>query len=135
MSSQLVLDNPHVKLYYHSDTQIVHHIYYPSIGGEPLKKALNTGVRLLKEHGAVKWLSDNSRIDSVTDEETRWINTHWLPSAMAAGWKYWALVVPQSTKARMNMNEFVTEFYEQGVRVMVFTDADEAMTWLKNVDK
>ena len=135
MNTETVINNKYVTLYFHHDKQIVHHIYHPGIGGEYLKEALLRGVDLLQEHGAFKWLSNNSDIDPHTDEETEWINSVWLPKAIQAGWKYWALVVPESTAGRMNMNEFVTSFYNKGVRVMVFTNADKAMQWLIEIDK
>lgn len=50
-------------------------------------------------------------------------------------WKYWALVVPHSLAGRINMNEFVQAFYNQGVRVLVVTDPTEAMHWLETVDQ
>lgn len=134
MATITVLDNAHVTLYFHEDTKIVHHIYHPPIGGEYLKEELNTGIDLLLKYNACKWLSDNRAIDGHTEEETDWINTDWLPRAIGSGWKYWALVVPHSIKARMNMAEFVDAFYDMGVRVMVFTDPDKAMGWIENVD-
>lgn len=135
MPTITVLDNEHVTLYYHEDEKIVHHIYHPSIGGNALREALNTGVDLLKQYDATKWLSDNREIAGHTEEETDWINQNWLPNAIDAGWKYWALVVPHSYAARINMNEFVTSFYDMGVRVMVFVDPDEAREWLLEVDQ
>jgi hypothetical protein len=134
MSGMTVLDNDAVTLYYHHDKKMVHHIYKPSIGGERLKDALNTGVDLLRKYGATKWLSDNRAIEAHTQEETEWINSNWLPQAIDAGWKYWALVVPESILARMNMSEFVNSFYDMGVRIMVFNQPEEAMHWLENVD-
>ncbi|HML22380.1 MAG TPA: hypothetical protein PKD09_12075 [Aggregatilinea sp.] len=130
MATITALDNNYVSLYYHEDKGLVHHIYKPGIGGEYLKEALNRGTDLLRQYGATKWLSDNSRIDAHTEEETEWINTHWLPNAIDAGWKYWALVVPHDFAARLNMGEFVQAFYEMGVRVAVFTDPAEAMDWI-----
>ncbi|NLX09156.1 MAG: hypothetical protein GXY36_05835 [Chloroflexi bacterium] len=134
MSTITVLDNAHLTLMYHPDKKIVHHIYKPPIGGKYLKEGLNVGLDLLREHGACKWLSDNRAIDGHTEEETHWINTDWLPRVIEVGWKCWALVVPHSIKARMNMSEFVQAFYDMGVRVMVFTDPDEAMEWLDRID-
>ncbi len=131
MNTKTIIDNQHVKLFYHPDTKIVHHRYEATIGGKVLQEALNTGVELLKKYGAVKWLSDNRAISAHTDEEAEWVNTVWLPNAIAAGWKFWALVVPDSVIGRMNMNEFVQTFYEMNVRIMVTTDPDEAMGWLK----
>jgi hypothetical protein len=92
---------------------------------------LDRGVELLKEHGATKWLSDNRAMEPHNKADGEWVNTNWLPRAIAAGWKFWALVVPDSTMARMNMSQFVEEFYNHGVRVMVFIDIDEAMHWLE----
>jgi hypothetical protein len=134
MSTTTVIDNDYLTLFYHADKKIVHHIYKPPIGGKYLKEGLNVGTELLREHGATKWLSDNRAFAATTDEETQWINTNWLPRAVDAGWKYWALVVPHGMKARMNMSEFTEAFYKEGVRVMVFTDPDEAMSWLERVD-
>lgn len=125
-----IIDNTFVTLFYHEDRRMVHHIYKKGIGGDYLKEALTVGTDYLIANKASKWLSDNRAIDGVTDEESAWINEVWLPRTMQAGWKFWALVVPQAAHARMNMVQFVNAFREQGVLVRVFTDADAAMTWL-----
>ena len=132
MPTITVLDNDHLTLYFHEEKMMVHHTYKPPIGGEYLKEGLNVGVDFLRQYGAKKWLSDNRAIEGHTEQETEWINTDWLPRAIAAGWEFWALVVPHDIAARMNMAEFVNSFYEMGVRVQVFVDLDEAMTWLEN---
>lgn len=134
MQPDPVLENEHITMFYYPDTKIVHHIYQPTIGGDALKEGLNFGVDLLKQHNAEKWLSDNRKSDAHTDEETEWINTVWLPNAIKAGWKYWALVVPDSFLARVNQIEFVEAFFEMGVWVQVFVDPDEAMEWLTTAE-
>lgn len=133
MTTQTIIDNPHVKLFYETDTKIVHHRFAATIHGDYLMESMNKGVELLKQHKATKWLSDNRAINGHSEKETEWINNVWLPSAINAGWKAWALVVPDSFLARINMNEFVKSFYDKGVRIMVFTDWDEAMNWLKSL--
>lgn len=135
MPTITLIENQYVTLYYHEDKGIIHHIYRLGIGGDYLKEELLTGTDYLKKHSLTKWLSDNRAIEGVTDEEAQWINTYWLPPTIAAGWKYWALVVPDTVMARMNMFQFVMEFAEKGVRVMVFTDPDKAMDWLETIDK
>ncbi len=135
MSTTTIMENDHITLYYHHDKQMVHHIYKPGIGGQTFKDGLLNGLEWMKKHKAVKWLSDNHLIEGHSDEESQWVNDVWLPKAIAAGWKYWALVVPSSVKGRMNMNEFMEMFFEKGVRVMVFTEPDEAMEWLETINK
>jgi len=130
MNTQTLFDNEYIYMCYHPDTRIIHHHYYPQLNSRFLREGLDRGVELMKEYGAIKWLSDNRETDAHSAEDTEWINTNWLPRAVKAGWKYWALVVPDTVVARMNMVEFVESFYALGVRVAVFTDVDEAMKWL-----
>jgi hypothetical protein len=134
MSTITIIDNEHVKLYYHQDTKIIHHIYTPTVAGDFLKEELNAGVDLLKKYGAIKWLSDNRELEEHNREDSDWINNDWLPRAIAAGWKYWALIVPNSFIARVNMIEFTESFYNMGVHVMVTSHPEEGMEWLKTID-
>lgn len=128
-----LIDNQYVTLYYHEDKQMVHHIYKKGIHGEYLQEALNMGTDYLIENGATKWLSDNSAIDGVTDEESAWINEEWLPRTIEGGWKFWALVVPEAAMGAMNMTQFIHSFSKQGVRCRVFVDSEKAMTWLESM--
>ena len=50
-----------------------------------------------------------------------------------AGWKYWALVVPDEVSARQDMVAVIDMFYERGIRIMVFTDVERALNWLKGL--
>jgi hypothetical protein len=126
-----MIDNRFASLVFDTNDKIVHHTFHRDLDSAHLRLVLNTGIELFETHGANKWLSDNRAIDPHSEEDTLWINQEWLPRVIKAGWKYWALVVPHDAKARMNMVEFVGSFYDQGVRVMVFTDLAPAMEWLR----
>lgn len=129
---EIIFDNPYIWMVYHTDSMIIHHHYYPQLTSHYFRAGLDTGIEVMKEHGAVKWLSDNSELEPHSPEDAEWTNNDWLPRAVEAGWKYWALVVPHTTAAQMNMAQFVQTFFEFGVRVQVFTDVDEAMGWLQS---
>src|SRR5689334_22710931 len=94
-----IFDNPFIWMVYHSDTKIIHHHYYPSLNSHYLRAGLDTGIEVMQEEGAIKWLSDNRDVEPHSPEDSEWVNNDWLPRAIAAGWKYWALVVPSSTIA------------------------------------
>lgn len=131
MSETKVLDNEYATLTFHDDHKIVHHTFHKAIGGDDFRAVLNTGVDLLSKHHAAKWLSDDRHNSALSDEDTNWSMTNWFPRAKEAGWKFWGLVVPPDLMARLNLKEFVDMYYEQGLRIMVFTDPNEAMTWLE----
>jgi hypothetical protein len=135
MPTITIFDNEHAALFYHQETKIVHHQFKADLDSAHMRKTLTGGIDLLKEHQAIKWLSDNRAMHTHSEEDGEWINANWLPRAIAAGWKYWALVVPNDVMGRMNMSEFVQSFYDRGVRIMVFTDVNEAMRWLEKADR
>ncbi len=133
MSTITIIDNRYATLIYEDDKKIVHHQFHSLLDSKNLRLVLNTGIELLKEHKAIKWLSDNRAIGPHSEEDGAWVNDDWLPRVIAAGWKYWALVVPDDFMGRVNMSEFVESFHVRGIRIMVFTDLDKATTWLENV--
>jgi hypothetical protein len=69
-----------------------------------------------------------------SDEDNEWADQVWFPKMQNVGWKTWAMVVPQAVKARMNVREIIDKIHEQGVRVAVFSDINEALEWLIKVE-
>ncbi len=128
--SEIFVDNEYVTLGYNSETQTVFHTFHQFIQGKDLYDALNTGIDVLREKGAVKWLSDDRKNTGVTPEDTDWSMNDWGPRAAQAGWKYWALVVPEELAGRGAMSGIVEQFFNLGVQVMVFTEVKEAQDWL-----
>lgn len=53
---------------------------------------------------------------------------------MDAGWKYWAMVVPDSVIGRADHVQYVESFYNTGVRVTVYTETEPALSWLEGVE-
>ena len=130
MTDMIALDNEFVTLVFHPDTKIVHHTIHKHIGGEQFRSLLNQGTALLEKHGAIKWLSDNRLLGPLAPEDTQWSTTEWIPQTMAAGWKYWAMVVPDEIQARARLSHVIDTFYDKGLRIMVFTNLEDALEWL-----
>ena len=130
MPDVIALDNEFVTLVYHSDRKIVHHTIHKHIQGQQFRSLLNQGTALLQQHKATKWLSDNRQLGPLAPEDTQWSTTEWIPRTLAAGWQYWAMVVPDEIQARARLSHVIDTFYEKGLRIMVFTDLDAALEWL-----
>src|SRR5271165_5922417 len=107
MSVTTIIDNEYATLRYHSDKKIVHHTFLKPIAGDAFREILTRGIDLLAEHQAEKWLSDDRGNGPLSEADTEWSMQTWFPKAKAAGWKYWALVVPQNIMAQMNLQEFI----------------------------
>jgi hypothetical protein len=127
---ETIINTAYATLVYHPDKKIVHHTFHQPIGGDEFRAVLNTGADILEKNDAHKWLSDDRGNTALSPEDTAWSQANWFPRAVKAGWKFWALVVPEDLYARMNLKEFVDSYFEQGLRIMVFTNPEEAMKWL-----
>ena len=133
MAKVTALDNAHISLWYHPDSKVVHHQIHQYTAGTLLREANEKGIQLLQEHGACKWLSDDRNNGPLPPEDLEWAQTNWTPRAIKAGWKYWALVIPEKAVAQMNMKRFQAEFAQAGVTVRTFTDPESAMKWLESL--
>lgn len=134
MTTETIIDNDYVTLWYHPEIKTVHHKYHKFIYGQTFRDVLNKGLEIFEEHGANKWLSDDRLNSALPKEDGIWAMTDWNPRVVAAGWKYWAVVLPDKVLGQTNMNQFMKEYIDQGLEVRVFEDADEALAWLESVE-
>ena len=133
MPPTTVLDNEFVTMWYYPEDKIVHHQFHQFMFGQPFRDALMTGADLFEKNGAKKWLSDDRANSALPQEDTDWSNQNWLPRVIKAGWKYWALILPEKAVGQMNMQRFMKQFADFGVTARVFANPDEALVWLKTV--
>ena len=128
---EVILDNDYATLVCYPQQKIVHHRFHRPVTSQEYRSVLEAGVGALGKYGATKWLSDDRSFHALSDEDRAWSQTEWRPRAAAAGWKFWALVVPPELKERMAFLEVVDDNYERGVWISVFTDPEDAKQWLE----
>ena len=131
MSNSTVLQTEYATLWYHPEKKIVHHEFHKFIHGQEFRQVLEKGLEIFKEHGASKWLSDDRKNSTLTQEDSEWALTDWNPRVVDAGWKYWAIVMPDKVVGQMNMQRFIDLYATKGVTIQIFDDSDEALNWLK----
>ncbi|MCL4249166.1 MAG: STAS/SEC14 domain-containing protein [Anaerolineae bacterium] len=133
MSTETIIENEYTTLWYHPDSRIVHHKWHKFIHGERFREVLEKGLEIFQERGANKWLSDDRNNSTLPAADSEWGIKDWNPRVMAAGWKYWAIVMPDKVVGKMNMQRFIDLYAEQGLNIDIFDDADEALKWLESV--
>ena len=132
MKRETILENEHFSLWYYPEEKIIHHKLHKFIYGEAFKSCLNRGTEALQEIKATKWLSDDRLNAALSEEDSVWGRDDWLPRTVKAGWKFWALVMPEKATGQMMMRRLIKDMAEQGLTIEVFDDVDEALAWLKN---
>ena len=125
MTYEIILDNESAILRYHLTDNYIYHTIKKDIGGPDILHLLDVGLDTLINKGSGKWLADdrlNGPVEFVVND--------WGRRAAEAGWRYWALVVPEDIAGRASMVDVVNAYLQVGVSVRVFSDVEEAREWL-----
>ena len=133
MVKNVILDTEHFTLWYYPTPKIVHHQFHSYIYGNEFRSCLNEGTKLMEKYGAEKWLSDDRRNSALPFEDLEWGLMDWQPRALAAGWKYWAILVPERITGQMNMKTIAEQARSVGLVTEMFVDPETALTWLKSL--
>lgn len=131
--AEVIYDSEYITVLYHPETNMIHHTIHKTVPFPILTEATDAGTEALRRYGATKWLSDDRKNTALSQESLEYALSDWGARTVRAGWKYWALVVPTAFSGRLDMTRLVEHCYNLGVRVMVFTDLEEAHNWLASL--
>jgi hypothetical protein len=91
---------------------------------------LDAGVRALAENHGSRWLADCRLQRVLKAADQRRGNQEWLPRALAAGLKRFAVVLPESGLAKFNIQLHLGAAAAAQMEVAYFATADEARRWV-----
>jgi len=127
---QIVLDNEFATLWYYPQLKIVHHKFHKFIFGDNFRMTLSKGAEFFEKEKCSKWLSDDRGNSALPAEDSEWATKVWSPRMVKAGWKNWALIMPDKAIGKMNMKRLVAAYDDSGVKVEIFDDEISALEWL-----
>jgi hypothetical protein len=91
---------------------------------------LDAEVRALQQYHGSRLLADCRRQRVIKPEDQALADTAWLPRALAAGLKRFAVVLPTSVLAEMNIRDALGRIPEAAMQVAYFATIEEAQAWL-----
>ncbi len=91
---------------------------------------LDAGVRALKDHHGSRWLADCRRQKVLSPADQDRADREWLPRALAAGLKKFAVVLPDSGLAGMNLKDRLAGVPNARLQVGYFDTVEQAREWL-----
>jgi hypothetical protein len=98
--------------------------------GSEFMALLNAGLKALQDHGGSRWLADCRRQKVLNPADQDRADREWLPKALASGLKRFAVVLPASGLATMNLKERIGKVPSSAMRVGYFSTVDLARAWL-----
>ena len=91
---------------------------------------LDAEVRALSEHRGSRLLADCRRQRFLSPIDQDKADREWLPRALAAGLKRFAIVLPTSALAAMNLEDRLGKIPGTTLEIAYFEGLDEARTWI-----
>ena len=96
------------------------------------RAALLTGVRAIREHHVVGYVSDARRAKVFIDEDLRWVGEVGLPQALAAGLKRMAMVTASQGLGKVIIEEVAKEIDNHGFAMRKFDSVAAATVWAQS---
>jgi hypothetical protein len=131
MAKEIIIDNEFISVWYHPEKKIIHHEFHKFTEGNIFREGLSSGAQVLENNHVQKWLSDDRKNSVLTEEDRKWTSTEWRPRVLKAGWKFWAIVLPEKVVGQMSMKRIIEEYAKTGVTVKIFDDPENALDWLE----
>jgi hypothetical protein len=91
---------------------------------------LDSEIKALKDHGGSRLLADCRRQRVLNPADQERANREWIPHAIRAGLKRFAIVLPISDLAADNLRERLSQVPEGTMKVAYFGSVEEARDWL-----
>lgn len=126
-----IIENQYATLQVYPEKRIIHHQIHKFIYGDAFRELMTKGADAFEVYKCTKWLSDDRGNSALRTDDIEWGQEVWEPRIMKAGWKHWALVLPEKILGQMNMKRIVDRYNQIGVNVRTFSDPELAMKWLE----
>jgi hypothetical protein len=123
------LDKPYLSIRWRSVPQILYAEWKGYATSEEFRAALMTGVRAIREHHVVGYVSDARRAKVIAPDDTKWVMTVWLPKAVEAGLKRMAMVTASAGLGKVIIEEVVRDVDAHGLSMRKFESVATATTW------
>ena len=123
------LDTPYITIRWRSIPQILYAEWKGFATSAEFRSALLTGVRAIREHHVVGYVSDARKARVVVPEDELWGREVWLPQAVAAGLKRMAVVTAAAGLGKMAYDDAATAMDSHGLSMRTFGSVDMATTW------
>ena len=87
---------------------------------------------LIRKHRITKILGDARRMKTIGSADSEWLLSFWMPAAIAAGFRYSAIVESDYVFNQLSINAFVEKANPDQVVFQYFKTPEQAQFWLKN---
>jgi hypothetical protein len=101
------------------------------VAGDALRRTYSEAAAFMERNAVARVLSDNRGLFPTRAGDLAWIEQHFLPRVLLAGWRSWAVLGPTTPLGTMNMRRWLDVYGGAGVEIRTFESGDAAVAWLR----
>jgi hypothetical protein len=87
-------------------------------------------LEVVRERQAVNFVSDTQKLESISDEDQRWIRYTWAPLASTTGLRRVAVVLAPSGLSKMAIQTMFKGRRRTGLQSRTFDSLTDALKWV-----
>ena len=126
---EVYLDAPYLSIRWRSIPRILYAEWKGFATSSEFRAALLIGVRAIREHHAIGYVSDARKAKLILPEDEKWGREVWLPQAISAGLKRMAVVTASAGLSKMAYEDAATAIDSHGLSMRTFNSVAAATTW------
>jgi len=127
---EVVFESEHMSVWCHPEQHLIYHQMHKYCLGEVFRAGMMAGTQAMQRHRAISWLSDDRLNGPLPDEDEQWAGALWFQQTKAAGWKYWAMVLPERAVGKLNVKRYIELSRKGGIEAQSFVTPAPALEWL-----
>jgi hypothetical protein len=129
-TSDIYMDEPWVLIRWDQDHRCVFADWKGFATSSEFQGGLTRALEVVRERQAVNFLSDTQKLESISDEDQRWIRNTWAPLAAASGLRRVAVVLAPSGLSKMAIQTMFKGRRRTGLQSRTFDSLADATRWV-----
>jgi hypothetical protein len=129
-SGDVYLDEPWLSIRWDRAHDCVHAEFKSFANSSELRAGTTAILQAIRDRKASALISDNRRLEGVTDLDQLWLRDSWVPLAVAAGIQRIAVVVARRGLGKLASEAIISKFGKTAFETRTFEALDDALKWV-----
>ena len=125
-------ENECCSIEHHPDAGCVMMTWKGLLPSQAFREIYMQALSLFRMHGYSKLLTDARRMKTIGSADAEWVISYWMPSAIAAGFRFNAIVESDYIFNQDSLNNIIEKTDPLQVTFKHFKDPEAALFWLKS---
>lgn len=133
LDEQVLLNEPYAKIFFDATLNSTGVIWRGQPLSEQYRNTYSRGLEFLKTYNTPTWITDLSRLESVSEADQQWLATEIIPQAIRNGLARLAIVRPMEEEETLDqyLEGVEKTFRGAGISVRSFNTFDDACEWVR----